>query len=257
MSTASAGPPRTAFIVIVGDEILSGEVVDENAAYLARKLTGLGIRVAGMRVVPDTLEGIVAAVREAEAAAEVVFVSGGIGPTHDDLTREAVAAAFGVACERHREAEGRLRQGYGTVITEAELAMADLPQGARILPGVRPGVYGFGVDRVNVLPGIPALLREIFDQLIESWEPAAYFREEMVTRLREGNLADALRGIQAEHPEVAIGSYPVRTDEGYRVRIVLRGRDRAELERARARVAELLGGGAGLVGVPGRPPGSG
>ncbi len=257
MSPASAGPPRTAFILIVGDEILSGEVVDENAAHLARKLTGLGIRVAGMRVVPDTLEGIAAAVEAAAAAAELVFVSGGIGPTHDDLTRQAVAAAFGVACERHREAEAHLRQGYGAVITEAELKMADLPRGARVLPGVRPGVYGFRVDRVHVLPGIPALLREIFDQLIESWEPAAYFREEMVTRLREGNLADALGEIQADHPAVAIGSYPVRTEDGYRVRIVLRARDRGELERARARVAELLGGGAGLVGVPGRPPAPG
>jgi len=246
--------PRTAFILIIGDEILSGEVVDENAAYLARKLTGLGIRVVGMRVVPDTNEAIATSVQQAAAEAEAVFVSGGIGPTHDDLTREAVAQAFGLPCERHSEAEARLRRGYGDGITLAELAMADLPGGARLLVGLHSGAFGFGVDRVHVLPGVPILMREIFDQVVESWEPAAYFREELVTHLREGNLADGLRQIQAELPAVAIGSYPVKTPEGHRVKIVFRARDRAALDQARARVSALVDGGVGLAGVPATRP---
>jgi molybdenum cofactor synthesis domain-containing protein len=243
--------PGTAYILIIGDEILSGEVVDENAAYLARKLTGMGIRVVGMRVVPDTTEAIVSSVQQAAAEAEAVFVSGGIGPTHDDLTREAVARALGVPCERHSEAEARLRQGYGTGITLAELAMADLPGGARLLLGLRTGAFGFGVDRVHVLPGVPVLMREIFDQVVEAWEPSAYFRDELVTHLREGNLADGLRQIQADLPAVAIGSYPVKMPEGHRVKIVLRARDRALLDQAKARVAALVGGGGGYGGAPG------
>ncbi len=245
-----ATSPRTAFILIIGDEILRGEVSDENASYLARQLTALGIQVVGMQVVPDRIEAIVAAIGQATAEAEVVFLSGGIGPTHDDLTRQAVAQAFGRISERHAEAEARLRQGYGSGITAAELAMADLPVSARLLLGRRTGAFGFAVEGVHVLPGVPLLLREIFDHLIESWEPAAYFREEVVTHFREGNLADGLRRIQEEHPAVAIGSYPVRTAEGHRVKIVLRSSDREALEHARARVRELVEGGVGLVGVP-------
>jgi molybdenum cofactor synthesis domain-containing protein len=240
MGTAGGGSPRTAFILIVGDEILAGEVADENAAHIARRLTGLGIRVTGMRVVPDQMTVITAALREAMAESDTVFVTGGIGPTHDDLTRQAVAGACGVPCVRHAEAEERLRRGYGPAITESELEMADLPEGSRLLYGLRTGAFGFGVDQVHVLPGIPALFRDIFDHVVESWEPADFFREELVTDLREGHVADGLRAIQAEYPGVAIGSYPVRTEDGYRVRIVLRGRDREALAGARARVGALV-----------------
>jgi molybdopterin-biosynthesis enzyme MoeA-like protein len=128
--------------------------------------------------------------------------------------------------------------------------MADLPGGARLLVGRNSGAFGFGVERLHVLPGVPSLMREIFDHLIEEWEPSAYFREELVTHFREGNLADALAQIQAEIPAVAIGSYPVRTAEGHRVKIVLRARDRAALDHAKARVSALVSGGVGLVGVP-------
>jgi molybdenum cofactor synthesis domain-containing protein len=249
-----APSPRSASILIIGDEILSGEVGDENASYLARHLTAIGVRVVGMRVVPDRMSAIVNGLKQASAEADAVFVSGGIGPTHDDLTRQAVAEAMGRGCERHAEAEARLRSGYGSGLTTAELSMADLPGGARLLIGRRSGAFGFGVERVHVLPGVPVLLREIFDHVIEDWEPAAYYREEMATRFREGNLADALRKIQHEHPAVAIGSYPVRTPEGHRVKIVLRTGDREALARARARVLELIDEGVGLVGVPPGPP---
>jgi molybdenum cofactor synthesis domain-containing protein len=241
---------RTAFILIIGDEILSGEVVDENAAHIARKLTGLGVRVIGVRVVPDQMAAIVGALGEATAEAEFVFATGGIGPTHDDLTRQAVAEACGVPCKRHAEAEQRLRQGYGTAITESELEMADLPEGSRLFYGSRTGAFGFGVDQVYVLPGIPALFRDIFDNLVEDWEVSDYFRDEMITHLREGHVADGLRAIQTEHPGVMIGSYPIKTEDGYRLRIVLRARDRRALARARERVDTLVEEGVGLVGVP-------
>jgi molybdenum cofactor synthesis domain-containing protein len=232
--------PRTAAIVIIGDEILSGEVADENAAYVARTLTGLGIRVASMQVVPDKTPAIAQAIREAGHVADLVIVSGGIGPTHDDVTRQAVAEALELPCERHAEAEDHLRRGYGSHLTGADLEMADLPRGARLLTGSRTGAYGFAVAGVHVLPGVPILLREIFAELAAVWEPHDYYREEIVTSLREGHLAPGLRAIQAAHPRVAIGSYPVKTEAGYRVRIVLRAHERVALDQARDEVLALL-----------------
>ncbi len=246
---AAGGELRSAAILIVGDEILSGEVTDENAAHIARRLTGLGLRVHGIRVVPDAVEAIVHAISEARATADLLFISGGIGPTHDDLTREAVGAAIGVACVRHAEAEKRLRRGYGRAITAAELAMADLPAGAHLLLGTRTGAFGFAIESVYVLPGIPALLRDIVDNITADWKPASYFRAEIVTWLREGNVADELRLIQRDFPAVAIGSYPVKTEAGYRVRIVLRARERDALAQALSRVTALVTRGEG--GVPG------
>jgi molybdenum cofactor synthesis domain-containing protein len=233
-------PPRTAFILIIGDEILSGEVLDENAGFLARALTELGMRVVGMRVVPDTLEGIVSAVQSARAAADLVIATGGIGPTHDDVTRQAIAESLGVPCERHPEAEVRLRRGYGHEITDSELEMADLPRGSRLLTGPRSGAYGFAVGEVHVFPGIPGLLRDIFSAVAADWEPQGYFRREFLTMRREGHIAPGLRAIQAAHPTVAIGSYPIRTDEGYRVRIVLRAREPVALDETSRAVEALL-----------------
>lgn len=246
-----AGGVRTAYILIVGDEILSGEVDDENAAYIARRLTVLGVRVRGIRVVPDAMAAIVTALHEARGEADLVFVTGGIGPTHDDMTRQAVAGALSVECTRHAEAESRLRSGYGQVITDSELTMADLPAGSHLLVGTRTGAFGFGAGPYRVLPGIPALLRDILDHLTADWEPADYFCDEIVTRLREGHLADGLRTIQDAFPAVAIGSYPVKTAEGYRVRIVLRARDRAPLARARERVSALIAAGEAGTRAPG------
>lgn len=248
---AVPGVLRTAAILIVGDEILSGEVADENAAYIARRLTVLGLKVRAIRVVPDQMPAIIAALAEARAEYDLVFVTGGIGPTHDDLTRQAVAAALAVDCERHAEAESRLRAGYGHVITDSELAMADLPRGSHLLLGTRTGAFGFAVGPYHVLPGIPALLRDILDHLTADWAPAAYFRDEIVTRLREGHLADGLREIQDACPAVAIGSYPVKTADGYRVRIVLRAHDEASLARVRGQVSALIAAAESGTALPG------
>jgi len=248
---AESGGLRTAAILIVGDEILSGEVADENAAYIARRLTALGLRVEEIRVVPDRMAAIVAALEEARAGHDLVFVTGGIGPTHDDMTRQAVAEVLAVECARHPEAESRLRTGYGQVITESELTMADLPRGSHLLLGTRTGAFGFGVGPYHVLPGIPALLRDILDHMTAEWEPAAYFRDEIVTRLREGHLADGLRAIQDAVPAVAIGSYPVKTADGYRVRIVLRARDEASLARVRDQVSALIAAAEDGTASPG------
>lgn len=241
---SNRGVPASALILVIGDEILSGEIQDTNSAFLASGLTARGVRVEAIRVVADRPECIVAELQAARAAAELVILSGGIGPTHDDVTRQAVAELLGRRCTRHREAEQRLKRGYGPSITAAELAMADLPEGSRLLAGRRTGVFGFGVENLWVLPGVPHLLRDIFETVTGGWVGQAPFREELHTGRREGAIAEELRRIQAATPEVSIGSYPVRCEGGYRLRIVLRSGDREALAGVRARVAELLAGGA-------------
>ena len=135
----------TARIIIVGDEVLSGDVRDENIHFLAGQLTALGTRVLSVAVVPDEDAAIVLAVGDGVTSGARVLVTGGIGPTHDDRTRPAVAVALGLPLVLHPEAEERLRKGYGSGITPAELTMALLPRGARLLSGTRSGVYGFAV----------------------------------------------------------------------------------------------------------------
>jgi molybdopterin-biosynthesis enzyme MoeA-like protein len=245
--------PERARILIVGDEILSGEVCDRNAAFLAAGLTALGARVEEIRFVPDRRTVIVRALGDLLAndgdGDGMVLVAGGIGPTHDDVTREAVAESLGAACCRHPEAERRLREGYGPSITEAEVAMADLPAGATLLSGLRTGVFGFACGRLLVLPGVPHLLEDIFHALEAAWRGgAAPRRVELLTALREGHVADGLRTLQECHPGVAIGSYPYRTGDGYRLRIVLRSADGAALEAARSAVEALIDGAAGSPG---------
>jgi len=232
--------PRTAVILVIGDEILSGDVRDENSGFLAAELSGLGITVAEIRVVPDRREAIVAALRELSRGDDLVLVSGGIGPTHDDLTRQAVAEVLGLPVRRHPEAERLLREGFGASVTEAELSMADLPEGAELLPGLHTNVQGFRLGRLHVLPGVPHLLRDIVARLAMEWSGQGLERVELLTHLREGQVADGLRRVQDDCPEVSIGSYPFRAPEGYQLRIVLRSADPAALERARRSVDALL-----------------
>ncbi len=232
--------PRTAIILVIGDEILSGDVRDENSGYLAAELTRLGIGVVEIRVVPDRLETIVAALGEVLRGDDLVLVSGGIGPTHDDVTRQAVAMALGVSIQRHPQAEQLLREGYGPSITEAEVAMADLPVGSDLLPGLRTQVQGFRVGNLHVMPGVPHLLRDIFARLVLEWGGTGCECVELRTNLREGQLADGLRRIQAECQEVSIGSYPFLEGDRYKLRIVLRAAEPAALEQARQSVAALL-----------------
>ena len=237
---AGKARPESAVIVIIGDEILSGDVQDVNSCFLAGGLTRLGIRVDQIRVVADGMEAIVDALGDAMRTDGLIMVSGGIGPTHDDLTRQAVAEVLGVPCRRHPGAERMLRDGYGDSITEAELSMADLPEGSELLPGLRTAVHGFRVAQMHVMPGVPHLLQDIFERLAEEWGGSALEKVEILTDLREGHAADALRRIQADWPDVSIGSYPYLDGERYKLRIVLHAASRDSLEQVRALVEEFI-----------------
>jgi molybdenum cofactor synthesis domain-containing protein len=229
-------------LLIVGNEVLSGEVTDQNIAFLTRRLTGLGTRVRGIRVVPDEDDVIIEAIREGIAPGHPLLVTGGIGPTHDDRTRSAVARALELPLRRHAEAESRLRAGYGARLTDAELDMALLPEGARLAPGPKSGVFGFVVGAVYVFPGVPDLLVDVFEAVAGDFAGAPEHRVEVATRLKEGDFAPALAAVADEFPDVAIGSYPTRDAAGWMVRLILRGVDAARVAAAAERVRRVTHG---------------
>ena len=223
---------RTAALLIVGDEILNGEVEDRNSGLLTRGLWSAGVEIERALWLRDRPETITRAVSEARAAADLVFVCGGIGPTHDDCTRAAVAAALGVPLERHPEAEARLRHAYGGRLAAADLEMADLPRGARLLVGPRSGGFGFQVESVVVLPGVPEFLADILEPIWSDLRGPARYRRELISACGEGRLAPLLREVQGRFPDVSIGSYPTLLDGRFRVRLVLRSIDPVRLQAA-------------------------
>ena len=229
--------PRSAALAIVGDEILSGEVQDQNAPFLASRLWELGIKVERILVLPDALEELANELAELAARYDYVLVTGGLGPTHDDVTREAVARALDAPLEPHAAAREFLADDYGAAMTPAEEAMAELPAGSRVLRGRQRLAYGFRARNVFVFPGVPLLLQDIFEIAAEELLSAPFFKETLWVRGKEGDFSDALRRIQADHPGVGIGSYPVFVDGRYRCKLVLRARDHEAL-RAAAKAIE-------------------
>lgn len=216
---------RSVGILIVGDEILSGEIADENGPWLIGRLGGVGVRAVRQVVVPDDESEIAAELGRLRALADAVVISGGIGPTHDDVTRPAVARALGLPLEEHAEACKRIRGYYGEAVTASELAMGMLPQGARLVRGARTGTFGFMLPGLYVFPGVPFLFRDLVEGIAPQFQSAPLHKTELRSGLREGEIAPVLAACQADDPEIAIGSYPVCEDGCWHVRIVLRGGD--------------------------------
>ena len=232
--------PRSAALLIVGDEILSGEVEDQNTPFLTRRLWELGILVARIAVVGDRREAIVEELRRLAPAHDFVLVTGGMGPTHDDVTRQSVAEALGLALEPHTEARELLSADYGDRLTPSEAAMAELPRGSRVMRGRQQLAFAFRAENVIVFPGVPVLLQDIFEMAAEQLLSSPFYKETLWVRGKEGDFSEPLAEIQRAHPEVGIGSYPVFLDGRYRCKLVLRSRDAAALERAARAVREQL-----------------
>ncbi len=229
-----------AAILVVGDEILAGEVTDRNGALVLSVLPAAGVPVVRLVAVPDREEDIVDELGRLRALADVVIVSGGIGPTHDDVTRPAVARALGVPLETHPDAERRIRAWYADRATDAELGMGVLPAGARLLPGERTGTFGFEIGGVHVLPGVPLLFADILKPLAATLPARTTYREVLSTGRREGEIAPSLAAVQGRSPDVAIGSYPVLEDGRWHVRVVLRAIDPDRLAAVAREVRAVL-----------------
>ncbi|MFW6412958.1 MAG: competence/damage-inducible protein A [Oceanicaulis sp.] len=239
----------TAGVLVIGDEILSGRTRDINVQQIAEFLAPLGIAVTEARVVADEEDAIVEAVRALSKRCTYVFTTGGIGPTHDDITAEAVAAAFGRPIGVRDDARAILDAWYeksGTEVTEARLRMARIPDGAILIENPVTGAPGFQIGNVFVLAGVPKIARGMLEDVAPRLTRGKVTHA-ITVRLdgaREGDLAQALRTLQAEIPEVSLGSYPWFEDDGdggFRrgVALVARSTDEAALERAKAALEQL------------------
>jgi molybdenum cofactor synthesis domain-containing protein len=249
-SAAAPAPPETAAILLIGNEILSGKVEDENARYLVRELRALGVAVGRIEVVPDALDDIAATVKTLAGRFDVVFTSGGVGPTHDDVTLPAVAAAFDMAIVRHPELERILRASFGDRLAERDLRMADIPSGARLEYGPGGGMAPAGarapwpvivVGNVWVLPGVPSIFRRKFEAVRELFRSRPIHARAVYSREGEGTIAGVLDQVVAAFPSVEVGSYPHIEAIDYRVKITLDGRDRAAVDEATAMLVARLG----------------
>lgn len=216
---------KTASVVIIGDEILSGKFVDENSPYLIRRLRELGVRVRRVAVISDDAVEIGDEVRRASASSDWVFTTGGVGPTHDDITMESIAAGFGVPAVRHPELEQVLRDHIRGTVNEAALRMALVPQGAELLwaGGLTFPLVVF--RNVHILPGVPSILKLKFEAVAERFRGAQLVTGRVVTSERETAIAARLEDAVARFPGVAIGSYPRFEDGPRHVIVTLEGPD--------------------------------
>jgi len=222
----------TASVLIIGNEILSGRTQDVNLNHIALTLGRWGIQVREARVVPDVESAIVDAVNHARAAYDYVFTTGGIGPTHDDITADCIAAAFGVPLVIHEEiAELIRRRPAPPDVMEARLRMARVPQGAVLVANATGGPPGFRVDNVFVMAGIPSVMQAMLASLEGKLKSGPVVRSRSVTAfLGESQIAGALREIQARYPDVDLGSYPFFRQDRYGTSLVMRGTDELLLD---------------------------
>ena len=244
----------TAAIVIIGDEILSGRTQDKNVTQIAQWLNVQGIRLAEVRIVPDVEEKIVKAVNELRAENDYLFTTGGIGPTHDDITVDAIAAALGVPVVMHPEAEAMLIRYYekvGGELTEARMRMARVPEGAELIPNPVSGAPGIVVGNIYVMAGIPHITAGMLEGLTGKLEGGNPLVSVTVGAYSpESEVSEMLREVMAAHPETAIGSYPFFKEGRSGSNFVVRADDEAVAQACADDLGDRLEA-AGYKKVPG------
>jgi molybdenum cofactor synthesis domain-containing protein len=235
----------TAALLVIGDEILSGRTKDKNIGYVAEYLTNIGIDLKEVRVVPDAEPQIVAALNALRARYTYVFTTGGIGPTHDDITADAVAKAFGVSIDYHPRAVEILRARLaetGGAMNEARMRMTRLPAGAELVLNKVSAAPGFWIGNVIVMAGVPQIMQVMLEYVAPKLRTGAKMLSETVRAdCREGDIGTELGAIAQAHPGVVIGSYPFMDDKrGANTHVVLRARDPQKLAAAKAAVEAML-----------------
>jgi molybdenum cofactor synthesis domain-containing protein len=232
--------PKTAAILIIGNEILSGKVEDANTPFLCRELRELGVEVRRIVVIPDEVPVIAAEVVGLSGAHDFVFTAGGVGPTHDDVTVEGIAAAFGVRVLRHSRLERLIRDFYKDRLHEPDLKMAEVPEGAELLSMEGLAFPVVVMRNVYIFPGIPEVLRRKFGVIRERFRDAPFYLRRVLVRGGEGSLAEHLRAVLREYPALLLGSYPEWNNPEYQVKLTLESRDPDTVEGAmRALLARL------------------
>jgi molybdenum cofactor synthesis domain-containing protein len=241
--TMTQAPPVTAALLVVGDEILSGRTKDQNIGYIAGYLTKIGIDLREARVVPDVMAEIVAAVNALRARYDYLFMTGGIGPTHDDITAGAVAAALDVEIsEDPRAIKMLLEQFSPEDLNEARRRMARIPHGAVLIKNKISAAPGFWIANVIVMAGVPAIMHAMLDEVASKLATGAPVIAKTIPAgsLPEGVYAGALADLAAANPELSIGSYPAFRDGGFHNEIVVRGKDAAMVAAAAAAIGTMV-----------------
>jgi molybdenum cofactor synthesis domain-containing protein len=234
----------SAAAVVIGNEILSGKVTDTNSPFLAAELRALGVSLQRIVVIPDELDTIATEVRECQRRYDVVFTSGGVGPTHDDITIEGIARGLGRRVIRHPDIEEKLRGFYGGKINPARLKMAEVPEGAELITDVSLNFPTIKVENIYILPGIPEIFRLKFTSLKPRFEAAPYCLKVVYTGVGEGTIAEFLNDTLREFPELMLGSYPKIDNPDYMVKVTLESKDPGYVERAFRHLLRVLPAGS-------------
>jgi len=235
----------TAAVLVIGDEILSGRTKDRNIGYIADYLTAIGIDLREVRVVADDAAAIVDALNALRAKYTYVFTTGGIGPTHDDITADCVAEAFGVALEFHSDAIAIIKERLaktGGELNQARLRMARIPRGAELVANKVSGAPGFWIGNVITMAGIPAVMQTMLDEVAPKLKTGTKLLSETIRAdAKEGDVGTELGVIAKAHPETIIGSYPfIDEKQGPNTNIVVRSRDAGKLAAVKAEVETML-----------------
>jgi molybdenum cofactor synthesis domain-containing protein len=235
----------TAAVLVIGDEILSGRTKDKNIGFIAEYLTAIGIDLREVRVVPDVEDEIIDALNALRHRYTYVFTTGGIGPTHDDITADCVAKAFGVPIDHDPRAVAILLERFaklGTEPNEARMRMARIPQGAELIANKVSGAPGFWIGNVIVMAGVPSIMQAMIDEVAKKLKTGVKMLSVSIRAdAREGDIGAQLGEIARAHPAVNIGSYPFFDDKsGPNTNVVVRSRDAEELARAQAAVEAML-----------------
>jgi molybdenum cofactor synthesis domain-containing protein len=246
----------TACLLVIGTEVLSGRTRDANIQFLATGLGNLGIPLREVRVIPDVPETIIGTVNEVRKKFDYVFTTGGIGPTHDDITSECIAAAFGVPWEHHPVAWPRMEASYKPgEFNAARQRMATMPRGAALIENSISVAPGFQMDNVYVMAGVPRIMQSMFEWLAPRLQGGAKIemRAVHVLGLAEGVIAEGLGAVQAKYPDVDLGSYPFYRASGNGVALVAKGPDGAVADQVIAEVTALIES-FGKLPIRGEPP---
>jgi len=224
----------TAAILVIGNEILSGRTQDININYIAKKLASLGIKLREVRIVPDLQTDIVVAIQALRQSVTYVFTTGGIGPTHDDITTDAIALAFGVNVFEHPEAQARLLTHYKQdQLTAARLRMARIPETATLIDNPISSAPGFRLENVFVMAGVPNIMQAMLDGVLSQLRPGpSIFNKSVSGFVAESTIAEELATIATHYPQLDIGSYPWIRDQRFGTALVVRGTDKIALEEA-------------------------
>lgn len=232
----------TAAVLLIGDEILSGRTKDANSGWMAERMTEMGIDLKEIRVVADDEEAIVEALNALRARYTYVFTTGGIGPTHDDITADAVAKAFGVGIDYHPDAVAALREIFpGDRLNEARMRMARIPLGGELIVNELSKAPGIRIGNVFVMAGVPKIMQSMFKAVAPSLQTGPkVVSETVLANAKEGDVGTPLSQIQARYPDVSIGSYPFQDENGYNTNLVIRGRDPNLVQKVKQDVEAML-----------------